>query len=96
MTLKAVTLLCLMIKDRLTSSTISQDRLLRKAVPAGWAEAIEGGGQNSGACTETRVPGSQFRTAIATDKRPTHRSGVSMETEKASMLLLILVFCHIK
>lgn len=53
MTLKAVTLLCLMIKDRLTSSAISQDQLPHKAVPAGWAEVIQGRSQHSGACIKT-------------------------------------------
>lgn len=43
MTLKAVTLLCLMIKDRLTSVTISQEQLPRAVVPAGWAEEIQAG-----------------------------------------------------
>lgn len=95
MTLKAVTLLCLMIKDRLTSSTISQDRLLRKAVPAGWAEAIEGGGQHSGACTETHILALSLKLQQPQIKG--QLAGVaSMKTEKASMVLLILVFCHIK
>lgn len=40
MTLKAVTLLCLMIKGRLTSITISQEQLPPAVVPAGWAEEI--------------------------------------------------------
>lgn len=46
MTLKAVTLLCLMIKDRLTSVTISQEQLPRAVVPAGWAEEIQGRGRH--------------------------------------------------
>lgn len=69
MTLKAVTLLCLMIKDRLTSSPISQDRLPHKAVPAGWAEAIQGRSQHSGARTQadTQVL-KKFKTATTADK----------------------------
>lgn len=71
MTLKAVTLLCLMIKDRLTSSAISQDRLPHRAVPAGWAEAIQGGSQHSGGLyTDTDIQAQAFKNAPAADKRP--------------------------